>query len=344
MPAGHTPDDLWNYSLPQERIARHPCETRDASRLLHLPFDESRLYDRTFLDLELLLEPGDLLVGNNTRVMACRLQATRATGGAVELLVLEPGPGNVRALARPAKKLQPGDLLTLPSGHRVTVTAPAFEGIVEVSFDAPIPDVMAANGEMPLPPYLKRAATPSDATRYQTVYAGPLGAAAAPTAGLHFTRGLLSRLEARGIGWAEITLHVGLGTFRPLKPADIEKGELHAERYDVPEKTCEAIQATRAQGGRVVAIGTTTVRALEAATPQGAPSPLPGPGETSLFLKPPAPIRTIDGMVTNLHLPNSSLLMLVACLVGRERLLNSYKHAVSNGYRFYSYGDAMLLL
>ena len=343
MPAGHTPDDLWNYSLPQDRIARQPCATRDGSRLLHLPLDESRVHDRAFLDLERLLEPEDLLVGNNTRVMACRLAATRDTGGAVELLVLEPGPGNVRALARPARKLQPGDTLTLPSGHHATVTAPAVDGIVEVCFDAPVPDVMEANGEMPLPPYLKRAATSADAIRYQTVYAGPLGAAA-PTAGLHFTRDLMSRLEARGVGWAEITLHVGLGTFRPLRPEDMDKGELHAERYHVPEKTCEAIRSTREKGGRVIAIGTTTVRALEAATPMGSSSPQPGHSETSLFLKPPRKLRSIDGMVTNLHLPNSSLLMLVACLVGRERLLNSYKHAVSNGYRFYSYGDAMLLL
>jgi len=309
-----------------------------------MPLGEETLHDCMFDDLPNLLQPGDLLVGNNTRVMACRLRAIRKTGGGVELLVLEPGPGPVTALARPAKKLGQGDVLTLPDGAKITILTKAQDGVVDISFDEPVPDVLERHGEIPLPPYLGRRAEPEDADRYQTVYAGPLGAAAAPTAGLHFTPNLFSQLKRRGVGWTEVTLHVGLGTFRPLRPEDLKRNALHPERYDIPMDTAEAIRHTRKQGGRVIAVGTTTVRALEAGTPQGSTEVVPGPGETSLFLKPPNRLRAVDGLVTNLHLPNSSLLMLVACLVGRERLLNSYAHAVSNGYRFYSYGDAMLLL
>ena len=317
---------------------------RDGARLLHVPLGEEIVHDCMVGDLAHLLQPGDLLVGNNTRVMACRLHARRQTGGAVELLVLEPGPGTVSAMARPAKKLRPGDVLTLPDGSRVHILTAATDGVVRISFDEPVLDVLDRHGEIPLPPYLGRRSEPEDADRYQTVYAGPLGAAAAPTAGLHFTPDLFRQLKEKGVGWAEVTLHVGLGTFRPLRPEDLERGSLHPERYDIPEVTTEVIRQTRLQGGRVIAVGTTTVRALEAGTPQGSTELRPGPGETSLFLKPPDRLRSVDGLVTNLHLPNSSLLMLVACLVGRERLLQSYAHAVSHGYRFYSYGDAMLLI
>jgi S-adenosylmethionine:tRNA ribosyltransferase-isomerase len=344
MPAGHIPDDAWDYSLPSHCIARRPSARRDGSRLIHVPLGEETVHDRMVEDLVHLLQPGDLLVGNNTRVMACRLRARRKTGGAVELLVLEPGPGPVAALARPAKKVRAGDVLTLPDGSKITILTSATDGVIRISFDEPVPDILDRHGEIPLPPYLGRRAEPEDTDRYQTVYAGPLGAAAAPTAGLHFTPNLFGQFKERGIGWAEVTLHVGLGTFRPLRPEDLERGVLHPERYDIPAETAEAIRMTRHQGGRVVAVGTTTVRALEAGTPQGSTDVVAGTGVTTLFLRPPDRLRSVDGLVTNLHLPKSSLLMLVACLVGRERLLQSYAHAVSNGYRFYSYGDAMLLL
>jgi S-adenosylmethionine:tRNA ribosyltransferase-isomerase len=234
--------------------------------------------------------------------------------------------------------------VTLDGGGEARVLGHLGEGRVRVELSDDPARVMAAQGELPLPPYLGRAAEPDDAARYQTVYAGPLGSAAAPTAGLHFTTEQLRDLEAGGVGWATVTLHVGLGTFRPLRAEDVERGALHVERYEVGEATATRIAETRARGGRVIAVGTTSARTLEASTPPGARAPLPGQGETSLFIRPPYAFRSLDGLITNFHLPRSSLLMLVAALVGRERLLSAYAHAIREGYRFYSYGDAMLLL
>lgn len=333
----------WTYELPDDRIARYPATPRDASRLLRLPRAGGGVEHGVFRDLPVLLRPGDLLVHNDTRVMPARLRAHRATGGAVELLVLEVGPVPVRALARPARRLKDGEVLSLDGGGEVTILGRDGEA-VRVDLGPNPAAVLNAQGALPLPPYLRREAEASDAERYQTVYAGPLGAAAAPTAGLHFTRELLAAVEARGVRRATLTLHVGLATFRPLRPVDLESGRLHSERFVVPEATAAAVAETRAAGGRVIAVGTTTARALEAATPPGATAPDPGDAATDLFIRPPYDFRGLDGLITNFHLPGSSLLMLVGSLVGRERLLATYATAVREGYRFYSYGDAMLIL
>jgi S-adenosylmethionine:tRNA ribosyltransferase-isomerase len=276
------PLDAWEYLLPSDRIARFPAAERHASRLMHVPLAGGATSDHVFADLPALLRPGDLLVANDTRVMAARLRARRASGGAVEVFLLGHGDGPVPALLRPARRLREGEVLALVGGGTVRVLGPTGDpGIVRVELDRPAEAVMAAQGEIPLPPYLERDALPEDRERYQTVYAGPIGAAAAPTAGLHFDATVFEALEARGIGWATVTLHVGIGTFRPLQPEELASGRLHAESYVVPEA---------------------------------------------------------------FHLPRSSLLLLVGALVGRERLLAAYDDAVRRGYRFYSYGDAMLLV
>lgn len=336
--------DAWDFPLPPDRIARRPGERRSASRLMHLPIAGEGPFHHHFDELPALLRRGDLLVGNDSRVMAARLRARRRTGAAVELVVLEPGPGDVDALARPARKLKEGETLELAGGGEVTVVRAAIDGVVRLRFDGDPAEVMEHQGEMPLPPYLERAADASDRERYQTVYAGPLGSAAAPTAGLHFDPPLITRLAETGVGFTTVTLHVGLGTFRPLRDEDLAAGVLHAERWRVPAATAERIADTRARGGRVIAIGTTATRTLESATPEGARIPVAGAGTTRLFLKPGDRLRAVDGLITNFHLPRSSLLLLVAALVGRERLLAAYDEAVRTGYRFYSYGDAMLLV
>lgn len=340
------PDGLddWDFPLPPERIARRPEERRSASRLMHLPLGGGDPRHLRFDALPGLLRPGDLLIANDSRVMAARLAARRATGAAVELVLLEPGPGEVEALARPARRLRAGEVLSLTGGGEVEVTRAAIDGVVRLRFDRDPAEVMAAQGEVPLPPYLERPADAADRERYQTVYAGPLGSAAAPTAGLHFDPPLLARLEREGVGFATVTLHVGLGTFRPLRPEDLAAGRLHAERWEVPAATADRIRAARAAGGRVIAVGTTATRTLESATPEGSREPQAGAGVTTLFLRPGDRLRCVDGLVTNFHLPKSSLLFLVAALVGRERLLAAYDEAVRTGYRFYSYGDAMLLV
>jgi len=334
--------DDWDYPLPPDRIASRPAPRRDDARLLVVPLDGGPFEHRVFAELPDLLRRGDLLVANDTRVMAARLHARRETGGRVEVLLLEPGPGPVRALARPARKLREGEVLALVGGGSVRIVHKGVSELV-VALDRPPEEVMAAQGAMPLPPYIHRPADAEDALRYQTVYAGPLGAAAAPTAGLHFTPSVLERLSAAGVAFVTLTLHVGVGTFRPLRPEDVERRRLHREWYAIPPEAVEAIRRTRAAGGRVLAVGTTSARALEAATPPGEHLPEAGARETDLFIHPPYAFRAIDGLLTNFHLPRSSLLMLVAALVGRPRLLEAYREAVGRGYRFYSYGDAMLL-
>ncbi len=334
----------WNYELPPERIAARPAEVRSRSRLLVAPLDGGPPQHCAFTDLPELLRPGDLLVANDSRVMRARLRARRRSGGAVQLLLLDPGPGPVRALCRPARRLSAGEELQLSGGHTARLLTDPIDGEIAIELDADPAAIMAEHGEVPLPPYIDRAATLDDRAWYQTVYAGPLGSAAAPTAGLHFDDGVLAALAARAIGFATVTLHVGAGTFRPIDAGALERGALHAERYTVPEETVRRMQETRDCGGRIVAVGTTTTRALEAATPAGARAPSAGPGETSLFVRPPYRFRAIDGLLTNFHLPRSSLLMLVGALAGRERLLDLYALAVRERYRFYSYGDAMLLV
>ncbi len=335
----------WQFDLPDEFIASRPAERRDASRLMVLRPGEVTPADHVFSELPSLLQPGDLLVANDTRVMAARIPARRATGGRVEVLLLQPGPGVVEALCRPARRLKVGEVLSVDGGGRIEIVArPDDEGICRVRTEPTPAEIMASAGSLPLPPYIKRQADSTDSERYQTVFAGPLGAAAAPTAGLHFTPAVHEALADRGVAWATVTLHVGIGTFRPLRPEDLERGELHREAYEVPRATVDAIAAARGRGGRVIAVGTTSARTLESATPEGERVPRAGASSTRLFIRPPYTFRCTDGLITNFHLPGSSLLMLVAGLVGRERLLDAYRRAVQGGYRFYSYGDAMLLL
>ena len=324
----------------------YPTARRDDSRLMVLPLQSQGLSHRMFAELPQLLQPGDLLVANDTRVMAARVFARRPTGGRVQLLVLELGPGRVRALARPMRRIGDGEELRLDGGGTAVVhSAPAeAPGTVWVEFDRSPQEVMANQGQMPLPPYLRRDAEPSDQHRYQTVYASQLGAAAAPTAGLHFTEAVLAALARRGVGFCTVTLHVGIGTFRPVTPDDLARGRLHPERYHVPQQVAHAIHDTRARGGRVIAVGTTSARTLEAATSPGLRVPKTGGGVTDLFIRPPYQPRCVDGLITNFHLPGSSLLMLVGALCSQPRALTAYKEAVDSGYRFYSYGDAMLLL
>jgi len=341
----HSPSpDLrpYHFELPDELVAQEPPKRREESRLLVVR--RGALEDRSFAELDTLLAPGDLLVVNDTRVMPARCWVHRASGGRVELLFLQPGPGPVEVMLRPGKRLKVGELLRGPDGEQVELLALQDDGSWRVRTTPEPLALMGRLGHMPLPPYIRRADAPRDIERYQTVYAQQAGSAAAPTAGLHFGPGLLGRLAARGVELAFVTLHVGPGTFRPLRQEDLDRGELHPEHYTVPTETVAAIAAARARGGRVVAVGTTTVRALEAATPAGSVLPVAGAGTTRLFLREGDRLRVPDALITNFHLPGSSLILLVATVLGRERLLEVYGHAIARRYRFYSYGDAMLVL
>jgi S-adenosylmethionine:tRNA ribosyltransferase-isomerase len=337
----------FDYVLPPERIADRPARPRDASRLLVLRRGGAPFEDRTFRDLPDLLDPGDLLVVNDTKVIPARLAGRRAdTGGDVEVFLLRPvGDLRWRVLLNPARRLKPGVRVTLHGPASCVVEAVEDGGERTVRFEG-TQDVLALAervGETPLPPYIRRAADALDRDDYQTVYARRPGAVAAPTAGLHLTPAVLARLRSRGVGVAEVTLHVGPGTFRPVLVEDVGAHRMDAEPYDVPASTAVAVAAARAAGRRVVAVGTTSVRALEAAAGQDG-SVRVGPGSTDLFIRPGFDFQVVTSLVTNFHLPRSTLLLLVAALGGRDRVLAAYAHALGHGYRFYSYGDAMLLL
>ena len=330
----------FRYDLPTELIAQAPLAQRPASRLLVL--DAGQLSDRRFVELPSLLRPGDLLVMNDTRVIPARLRGRKRTGGRVEVL-LERLIGRRRATAqlRASKSPRPGAQLELPGG--VTAHVEGRTGaLFELSFDTDVQPFLEVHGEVPLPPYIDRPPAPPDAQRYQTVYAREAGAVAAPTAGRHFDRSLLETLRHEDIEAAFLTLHVGAGTFAPVRAQRIEDHQLHGEWIRVPSEVCRAVARTRRRGGRVVAVGTTTVRALESAARGGALRPFEG--ETTLFIYPGFGFRVVDVLITNFHLPESSLLMLVAAFAGRERVLDAYRHAVAHRYRFFSYGDAMLVI
>lgn len=331
----------YDYVLPPELIAQEPVEPRDAARLL-VAQGSTRVAHRRVCDLPDLLTPGDLLVFNRSRVIPARLLGRKASGGRIEVLLVHPVQDGWRCLVR--GKVRTGTRIEL-DGVVATVTACHEDGARTLSFP-PGCEVLALAeriGRIPLPPYIARPDRPDDRLRYQTVFADRPGSVAAPTAGLHFTPGLLQALAERGIASARVELAIGPGTFKPVDTERIEDFRIHAEHAVCPAETVEAIHACRHRGGRVIAVGTTTVRTLESAAAQ--PGGLaPWQGWTSLFLHPPARLMAVDGLLTNFHLPRSSLLMLVACLCGRERLLALYAEAVERGYRFYSYGDAMLLL
>lgn len=349
-----TPRDF-HFDLPPERIAQRPAEPRDACRLMRLQRGAGRIEHRAFRDLAGLLRPGDLLVLNDTRVVPARFEARRPTGGRVEGLFLrarEEGAWSV--LLRNAGKCRPGEKLSLnAAGHALVLVEREQEGqwLARPEPPAAAEGLLERIGSTPLPPYIRRPGERDDAedrTRYQTVYARAPGAVAAPTAGLHFTPELLDGLERQGVGRAYVTLHVGLGTFAPVKAATLAGHPMHSEWYDLPADTLAAVERTRRQGGRVVAVGTTAVRVLESAARR--PGPLaPQSGWTDLFLYPPADFALTDALITNFHLPGSTLIMLVAAFCapgreeGRERILAAYREAIAAGYAFYSYGDAMLI-
>lgn len=343
----------FDYLLPEERIAQTPAEPRDASRLLVLDRNrpDSRLEHRNFRDLTEYLRPGDLMVFNRSRVIPARLYGTEVRSGArVEvLLVRRQEPGIWQALGRPGRRLRAGAQVTVAAhdgsgSAQVEILAAQENGLrlVRVSDDSALDGL----GELPLPPYIKE--TPDDPNRYQTVYADAPGSVAAPTAGLHFTEALLDRIRAKGVDTAWVTLHVGLDTFRPVHGEDIAEHKIHTEWFELPEDTAAAINATRRRGDRIIAVGTTTVRTLEHAArdahAHGATEIQASAGDADLFILPGHQFRLVDAMVTNFHLPRSTLLMLVSAFAGRERILAAYEEAVRREYRFYSFGDAMLLL
>ncbi len=337
----------YEYELPPELVASRPAARRDASRLLVLRPDGG-IDDRVFPDLLELLAPGDALVLNDTRVFPARLTGRKPTGAPAEILLVRPldEPGRWEALVRPGGKLKPGRVVDIAPGFRVHIedSAPGGGRVVRLEGDAGDDPwhLIERYGRVPLPPYIDREADDADAERYQTVYAAHRGSVAAPTAGLHFTTALLDRIEAAGVRLVRVTLHVGIGTFRPVDAERPEDHELHAERWAVSSSAAATLNGVRAAGNRVWAVGTTAVRTLETACDAGGRF-TPGEGWTDLFILPGYEFRAVDALVTNFHLPRSSLLMLVAAYAGRERVLAAYRHAVDRRYRFYSYGDAMVI-
>jgi S-adenosylmethionine:tRNA ribosyltransferase-isomerase len=331
----------FHYELPDALIARHPAARRSDSRLLHLDGRSGALADRRFADFPSLLRPGDLLVLNDTRVIAARLLGRKQTGGQVELL-LERVVGGGRALVqlRSSKPPAPGSQIELADGVHATVVG-REEDFWLLDFGSDPARVFEQHGEMPLPPYLRRPAEDADRERYQTVYARVPGAVAAPTAGLHFDHALLEACDRVGVARAHVTLHVGAGTFQPVRVDDLRAHRMHSERCEVPAATCAAVAACHARGSRVVAVGTTAVRALESAAQDGHLEPFRG--DTRLFITPGFRFHVVDALVTNFHLPESTLLMLVSAFAGRGHVLAAYRHAVAAEYRFFSYGDAMFL-
>lgn len=333
------------YELPQELIAQTPPADRSASRLLLYDRNTRSITDGVFSDVASHLHPGDVLVRNTTRVIPARLIGVREdTGGHMEFLLLRRAEGDRwECLAKPARRARPGQEYRVGDGLRVRVLGDTgAEGgkLVELLYDGILEEVLDRVGQTPLPPYITERL--EDPERYQTVYARERGSAAAPTAGLHFTQALLDRLRAQGVRIVDVLLHVGLGTFRPVSAERVEDHHMHAEYCEVTAEAARAINEARAAGGRVVAVGTTSVRTLEsAATPDGLVQPFAG--QTSIFITPGYAFRAVDALITNFHLPESTLLMLVSALAGREEMLRVYRHAVQQRYRFFSFGDAMLI-
>lgn len=334
----------FDYDLPPELIAQTPAADRSGSRLLHLD-REAQLHDLMFTDLPRLLRAGDLLVFNDTRVIKARLTGMKETGGRVEVLV-ERITDARRALAhvRASKSPRAGTRLRLADAFEVTVTGRQGE-LFEVEFPDNVLTLLETHGSTPLPPYITHATTEEDESRYQTVYAREPGAVAAPTAGLHFDEAMLERLATQGVDSAFVTLHVGAGTFQPVRVERLSEHVMHAERFHVGASTLEKIRQVREAGGRVVAVGTTSVRALESAATQleEAPAGSDVEGDTRLFITPGYRFRMVDALITNFHLPQSTLLMLVSALAGMEPIRRAYAHAVKSRYRFFSYGDAMFI-
>ena len=332
----------FDYALPGELIAQHPLPDRDQSRLLWRENGGGALREGVFRDLIGLLRPGDLLVANDTRVVTARLEARKPSGGRVEVMLERVlSPGRFLAQLRANRPVSPGQALQVADR---TLTVEGREDrfhVLRVDGEGTADGLFRDHGSVPLPPYISRRPEREDGARYQTVYAAAPGAVAAPTAGLHFTTELIRELGERGIGWTTVTLHVGAGTFLPVQGGDLEAHRMHAEWIDVGGETCERIRQAGKMGGRVVAVGTTAVRALETAALGGEPCPYSG--DTDLFIRPGFRFRVVDALITNFHLPKSTLLVLVAAFAGYHPVMEMYRYAVANRFRFFSYGDAMLL-
>jgi S-adenosylmethionine:tRNA ribosyltransferase-isomerase len=337
--------DDFDFTLPPGLIAQHPVPERTASRLLHV--DGGALRDGRFADLPKLIDPGDLLVFNDTRVIKARLFGKKESGGQVEVMIerivdLRHAVAQIRA----SKPPRPGSRIALENAFTLAVIGRAGPSgefhALELVGDGDLYTLVETHGRLPLPPYITRAAAAGDEARYQTVYARHAGAVAAPTAGLHFDESLLAALRERGAELAWLTLHVGAGTFQPVRARNIAEHRMHSERFEIPQATVEAVARARARGGRVTAVGTTSLRALEAAAQSGGDLRA-GPAETDLFITPGCRFRVVDRLITNVHLPKSTLLMLVSAFAGCATIRAAYRHAIAARYRFFSYGDAMLL-
>ncbi len=334
----------FDYDLPEALIAQTPTSERGASRLLALQEGEAEPRDLRFKDLPSLLRPGDLLVFNNTRVMQARLFGRKETGGKVELLIERVAPSSNQALAhiRASKSPRPGSHLRVGESERQVLVEEREGELFKLALSqGDFYSLMADEGHMPLPPYIQREDEAQDQERYQTIYAENLGAVAAPTAGLHFDTALFEELKNIGVELAFVTLHVGAGTFQPVRTENLDEHLMHSEYAEVDEEICEKIRHTRANGGRVIAVGTTCVRSLESASSSGEIAPFKG--ETRLFIRPGYQFKSVDAIITNFHLPKSTLLMLVSAFSGYERIFNAYRHAIAERYRFFSYGDAMFI-
>lgn len=334
------------FDLPQELIAQDPLEDRSSSRLLVLDKHTGAMSHHVFRDVESFLRPGDCLVLNNTKVIPARLLGEReGTGAHVEVLLLKRNAGDVwETLVKPGKKCRPGTRLIFGDGllkARVLETVDEGNRLIQFEYSGVFEEVLDALGEMPLPPYITHKL--QDKNRYQTVYAKYEGSAAAPTAGLHFTKELLKEIEAKGVRIAYVTLHVGLGTFRPVKEENVLDHHMHSEYFQIPEEAAEVINRTKAEGGRVICVGTTSCRTVESAS-DGNGKVRSGSGDTDIFIYPGYRFKVLDGLITNFHLPESTLVMLVSALAGRENVLKAYDEAIRERYRFFSFGDAMLVL
>jgi len=339
--------DDFDFFLPQELIAQHPSEKRDASRLMIVRRDTGLISESGFASLPDLLRDGDILVINDTKVIPARLPGRKESGGRIEVFLVRrvAGPGEVwHCLVRSSKPPRRGMRILLPEGLEAVALEQAVDGLWVLSFSPPddFDERLDRAGNVPLPPYIRRPAGEDDRERYQTVYARVKGAVAAPTAGLHMTPELLRSIEDRGVGILPVTLHVGLGTFMPVRTAILEDHRMHREEYHIPPGTAEGINRAKKEGRRVVALGTTSVRALEQASRDDG-TLVPGTGEADIFIRPGYRFNIVDAMITNFHLPKSTLLMLVAAFAGKELLFRAYGEAVKKGFRFYSYGDAMFI-
>ncbi|MDP5254080.1 MULTISPECIES: tRNA preQ1(34) S-adenosylmethionine ribosyltransferase-isomerase QueA [unclassified Vibrio] len=341
----------FHFELPDELIARYPQPERTASRLLQLNGNTGELNDRTFTDVLALVEPGDLMVFNNTRVIPARLFGRKESGGKLEVLIERMLDDNsILAHVRCSKSPKPGSVIWLGEQDEFQATMVArHDALFELRFesDLSVLDILNQIGHMPLPPYIDRPDEEADKERYQTVYNAKPGAVAAPTAGLHFDQELLEKIKAKGVEFAYVTLHVGAGTFQPVRVDEIENHHMHAEYVEVPQEVVAAIEATRARGKRVIAVGTTSVRSLESAAQEakkaGHETIQPFFGDTEIFIYPGYQYQVVDALITNFHLPESTLIMLVSAFAGYDHTMKAYQHAVQQAYRFFSYGDAMFI-